>query len=113
MKTENWGGKMHSKAATIDDKYYVIGSMNWTGKAELHNDENLLIINNAKVAAATKQHFLKLWNIIPNRFLHFDPSPESPDSIGSCMDGIDNNYNGYADLGDFSCRSYLMKLNQR
>ncbi len=113
VKTENWGGKMHSKAATIDDKYYVIGSMNWTGKAELHNDENLLIINNAKVAAATKQHFLKLWNIIPNRFLHFDPSPESPDSIGSCMDGIDNNYNGYADLGDFSCRSYLMKLNQR
>ena len=49
---------MHSKAATIDDKYYVIGSMNWTDKAELHNDENLLIINNAKVAAATKQHFL-------------------------------------------------------
>ena len=87
--------------------------MNWTGKAELHNDENLLIINNPQVAAATKQHFFKLWNIIPNRFLLFDPSPESPDSIGSCMDGIDNNYNGYADFGDFSCRSYLMKLNQR
>lgn len=113
VKTENWGGKMHSKAATIDDKYYVIGSMNWTGKAELHNDENLVIIKNSNVATATKHHFFKLWNIIPDKFLHFDPAPEGPDSIGSCMDGIDNNYNGYADLGDFGCRKYLMKLNQR
>lgn len=113
VKTENWGGKMHSKAATIDDRYYVIGSMNWTGKAELHNDENLLIINSQQVANATKKHFFKLWEVIPNRFLHFDPSPEGPDSIGSCLDGIDNNYNGYADLGDFQCRNYLMKLNQK
>lgn len=113
VKTENWGGKMHTKGASIDDKYYVIGSMNWTGKAELHNDENLLIINNPHISIATKNHFFKLWNIIPDRFLHFDPSPEGEDSIGSCMDGIDNNYNGYADLGDFKCRTYLMKLNQR
>ena len=112
VKTENWGGKMHSKAATIDDKYYIIGSMNWTGKAELHNDENLLIIDNSNVAIATKNHFFKLWNVIPDKFLYFDPAPEGADSIGSCMDGIDNNYNGYADLGDFKCRTYLMKLNQ-
>ncbi len=113
VKTENWGGKMHSKAATIDDKYYIIGSMNWTGKAELHNDENLLIIDNSNVAIATKKHFFKLWNVIPDKFLHFDPAPEGPDSIGSCMDGIDNNYNGYTDFGDFKCRDYLIKLNQK
>lgn len=60
VKTENWGGKMHTKGASIDDRYYVIGSMNWTGKAELHNDENLLIIDSPKVSTATKNHFFQI-----------------------------------------------------
>lgn len=108
VKTENWGGKMHTKGATVDDEYYIIGSMNWTGKAELHNDENLLIISNPLIASVTKTHFFKLWNVIPDKYLTHDPAPEGPESIGSCMDGMDNNHNGYTDLGDFSCR-YLLK----
>lgn len=104
VKTENWGGKMHSKSAVIDDKYYVTGSMNWTGKAELHNDENLLIIENIQIAQKAKEHFRYLWSVIPNIYLYKDPSPESPESIGSCFDGMDNNHNGYVDAYDFKCK---------
>ncbi|MBQ2428307.1 MAG: hypothetical protein II264_07450, partial [Ruminococcus sp.] len=30
VKVENWGGKMHMKSLIIDDKYLLIGSMNFT-----------------------------------------------------------------------------------
>ena len=100
---------MHTKGATIDEKYFVIGSMNWTGKAEFHNDENLLIIESPSIAKETKAHFFKLWNIIPNKYLKYDPSAESPDSVGSCFDGIDNNFDGYVDALDPRCQKLYIK----
>ena len=30
VKVESWGGKMHMKAAVIDSKHIIVGSMNWT-----------------------------------------------------------------------------------
>ena len=30
VKVENWGGKIHMKAAVFDKKHVVVGSMNWT-----------------------------------------------------------------------------------
>lgn len=109
VKTENWGGKMHSKAATIDEKYYVLGSMNWTGKAELHNDENLVILNSSTIATKTKEHFGELWNVIPDKYLTYDPAPEGPASKGSCFDGIDNDYDDYVDMEDYGCSWYKNK----
>ena len=30
IKTENYAGKMHSKSMIVDDKYTIIGSMNFS-----------------------------------------------------------------------------------
>ena len=105
VKIENWGGKMHTKAAIIDDKYYIIGSMNWTGKAEFHNDENLLIIENSALAQNAIKHFAHLWKIIPNKYLYEIPKAEGKDSKYSCFDGLDNDHDGKIDLLDEDCRN--------
>ena len=103
VKIENWGGKMHTKAAIIDNEYYVIGSMNWTGKAELHNDENLLIIQNSALARNATKHFNHLWNIIPDKYLIETPKAEGIDSKYSCFDGMDNDHDGKVDCYDEDC----------
>ena len=103
VKIENWGGKMHTKAAIIDNEYYVIGSMNWTGKAELHNDENLLIIQNSALAKNATKHFNHLWNIIPDKYLIETPKAEGIDSKYSCFDGMDNDHDGKVDCNDDDC----------
>lgn len=103
VKIENWGGKMHTKAVIIDNEYYVIGSMNWTGKAELHNDENLLIIQNSALAKNATKHFNHLWNIIPDKYLIETPKAEGIDSKYSCFDGMDNDHDGKIDCYDDDC----------
>ncbi|HSA06053.1 MAG TPA: phospholipase D-like domain-containing protein [Candidatus Gastranaerophilales bacterium] len=104
VKTENFGGKMHMKSGIIDDKFLILGSMNWTGSGVSKNDENTLIIENNILAKAYKMHFLYLWNNIPEKFLNFDPKPESPDSTGSCNDGINNDYDDSMDVDDYDCK---------
>ena len=46
LKVESWGGKMHMKAATVDQKHIILGSMNWTAAGGSKNDENTLIVRN-------------------------------------------------------------------
>lgn len=55
-------GKMHNKFAIVDDDIVVTGSYNWTASAESRNDENLLIIKEAKnLASVYRDEFEKLW----------------------------------------------------
>lgn len=103
VKAENYAGKMHSKTMIIDDEYLVIGSMNFSKNGELKNDENTIILKNPKAAKFYRDFFLYQWNRIPNRWLKFVPRAESLDSIGSCSDGIDNNYDGLIDSTDAAC----------
>ncbi len=103
LKTENYAGKLHAKTMIIDDKYLITGSMNFSNSGENKNDENLLIIKNSKIAKAHKNFFLYLWTIIPNKYLKFNARPESFESIGSCSDGVDNNFNGKIDIQDAYC----------
>lgn len=103
VKVENFGGKMHCKSMVIDDSTIISGSMNFTKAGESSNDENTLIIKNPKLAVAYKNYFLTLWQKIPKRYLHYDPSPESHESINSCKDGVDNNFDGEVDLKDTKC----------
>ena len=49
VKEESWGGKMHMKAALIDKKHIIIGSMNWTSAGESKNDENTLVVLNDSI----------------------------------------------------------------
>lgn len=105
VKVENWGGKMHMKSIIIDNKTVAIGSMNFTKQGHKRNDENIIIINNEYIATKYKDHFLELWNKIPDKWLYKKPKAESLDSINSCTDGIDNDHDGYIDLQDFGCRA--------
>ena len=107
VKVENWAGKMHQKSMIIDDKTVVIGSMNFSKNGENSNDENCIIVQNApKLAKKYKQHFLMLYNSVPDKWLTKNPRPEAPESIGSCSDGVDNDFDGLIDAKDSSCFGY-------
>ena len=51
-------GKLHHKLMTIDDEITIFGSFNYTGPANLSNDENILVVGDLeepKVAIRRKQ----------------------------------------------------------
>ena len=103
VKTENYAGKLHSKSMVIDDKYVITGSMNFSNNGENKNDENTLVIKSRKIAKAYKDFFIYLWTLIPNKYLKFNVPAESTESIGSCSDGVDNNFNGKIDKAEPLC----------
>lgn len=55
------GDKLHHKFALIDDAVVVIGSQNWSKAANETNDENLLVIRNATVAAHFRREYDRLY----------------------------------------------------
>lgn len=104
LKTENYAGKVHNKSMIIDDKYVVTGSMNFSNSGENKNDENCIIIENSDIAKFYRGYFEFLWKKIPDIYLKYSVRPESKYSIGSCYDGIDNDYDGKIDFNDEGCR---------
>lgn len=104
VKTENFAGKMHMKTVIIDDKTAFIGSMNFTKSGNLYNDENCIKIENPDIVKNIKISFLDIWEKIPDKYLYQDPSAESPESEGSCFDGIDNDFDGKIDSYDAGCK---------
>ena len=104
VKTENYAGKLHSKSIIIDDKYTVIGSMNFSLSGAARNDENIVVLENPEVAKFYCRFFKYLWSRIPDTWLYKDVNAESVHSIGSCSDGLDNDYDGLVDLEDEGCR---------
>lgn len=105
VKTENFAGKCHSKSIIIDDEYTIIGSMNFSRSGEGVNDENLIIIKSPEIAKFYKTFFQYLWQRIPDYWLSHNARSESPDSIGSCSDGLDNDFDGKIDKADDSCKT--------
>lgn len=97
VKTENYAGKLHSKSIIVDDKYVVIGSMNFSNSGNYRNDENLIVIKDTKTAVFYRKYFEYLWARINDFWLIHDVAPESKYSIGSLSDGIDNDYDGLID----------------
>lgn len=55
------GDKLHHKFAVIDDSTVVIGSHNWSHAANTNNDETLLVIESATVAAHFNREFERLY----------------------------------------------------
>ena len=103
LKTENYAGKMHAKSMIIDNTYLITGSMNFSNSGVNKNDENIVIIKNKNITKAHKDFFLYLWTKIPNKYLKQNAKPESPDSLGSCTDGVDNNFNNKIDSQEEFC----------
>ena len=109
LRVENWGGKMHMKTAVADGMHTLMGSMNWSLSGSESNDENTIVIkNNAVLAGQLTSYFDKLWNSLTSYQLGLrgidDPHAESPESINSCYDGLDNNHNGLVDAEEPSCK---------
>lgn len=104
VKIENYAGKMHSKSIIIDDKYIIAGSMNFSKSGENKNDENVVIIEDARLARYYKGFFEYLWKKIPDKYLKQGVRAEGKYSIGSCSDGIDNNFDGKIDSDDEGCK---------
>lgn len=109
VKIENYAGKMHSKTMIIDDKYLLLGSMNFSYSGENRNDENFIILANPEAAKFYKSFFLYLWDKIPDKWLKYYPKAEGLDSVGSCSDGIDNDYDGLIDSADEGCATHVDK----
>lgn len=105
VKVENYAGKLHSKSIIIDDKYIISGSMNFSNSGENKNDENCLIIIDTRLARYYRGFFEYLWAKIPDKYSKINPNPESKNSIGSCTDGIDNDFDGKIDTQDTGCQN--------
>lgn len=104
VKVENYAGKVHSKSIIIDDKYIIAGSMNFSNSGENKNDENVLIVEDERLARHYKGFFEYLWKKIPDKYLKQGVRAEGKYSIGSCTDGVDNNFDGKIDSEDAGCR---------
>jgi phosphatidylserine/phosphatidylglycerophosphate/cardiolipin synthase-like enzyme len=52
---------MHHKVAIIDGYIVLIGSFNWSASAEDSNNENLLVIKSAALAATLEAEFQRIW----------------------------------------------------
>lgn len=100
VKVENWGGKMHAKAAVVDGKTLIFGSMNWTSAGERSNDENTVIASSDRLAGEFSTYFEMIWKSIDDRWLKENPDPESRDSGNSWRDGVDNDFDKLVDADD-------------
>ncbi len=53
---------LHDKIIIIDNTIVVTGSLNYSSNADDSNEENVVILDNAEIAALYLQEFDKLWN---------------------------------------------------
>lgn len=59
-------GLMHHKVMIIDQEIVVLGSYNFTNSAETRNDENLIVIYNAEIAAEFMAEFQRVYaQVVP------------------------------------------------
>eukprot|EP01024_Parvocaulis_polyphysoides_P050771 TRINITY_DN4955_c1_g1_i1.p3 TRINITY_DN4955_c1_g1~~TRINITY_DN4955_c1_g1_i1.p3 ORF type:complete len:194 (-),score=17.06 TRINITY_DN4955_c1_g1_i1:1492-2073(-) len=62
VKTDDSPYHMHHKFCVIDGKILINGSFNWTRQAVLHNQENIVIMNDQRVIKPFQSKFEQMWN---------------------------------------------------
>jgi phosphatidylserine/phosphatidylglycerophosphate/cardiolipin synthase-like enzyme len=78
--------------------------MNFTKAGNSTNDENTIILWDVPdFAKQLNQDFMTMWDSIPDEYLTKSPKPESQESINSCFDGMDNDFDEKIDKEDEDC----------
>ncbi len=54
---------LHDKVIIIDNSIVVTGSLNFSSSADESNEENIIIIDNAEIAALYLQEYQKIWGM--------------------------------------------------
>jgi phosphatidylserine/phosphatidylglycerophosphate/cardiolipin synthase-like enzyme len=54
-------GQMHHKVIVVDERIVILGSYNFTNAAEVRNDETLLVVHNAGIAAQFIEEFKRVY----------------------------------------------------
>lgn len=55
-------GFMHHKVIIVDERYVVTGSLNFSTRAEIANDENIIILDNPEIAHRYVEEFERIWS---------------------------------------------------
>ncbi|MCO4771179.1 MAG: lamin tail domain-containing protein [Deltaproteobacteria bacterium] len=81
------GGKLHHKTMIIDplstsEPTVSVGSYNWSNAASHYNDENMLVMSSAEIAAAYTEEFCA---ILDSATIHPDYSGTVPDPCASLL----------------------------
>jgi phosphatidylserine/phosphatidylglycerophosphate/cardiolipin synthase-like enzyme len=61
VRQDGNGSFLHHKIIVIDSSIVVTGSLNYSSSADDENEENVVIVDNAEIAALYLQEFDKLW----------------------------------------------------
>lgn len=61
VRQDGNGSFLHDKVIIIDNSIVVTGSLNFSSSADEENEENVIIIDNAEIAALYLQEYQKLW----------------------------------------------------
>ena len=62
VRQDGNGSFLHDKIIIVDDSIVVTGSLNYSSNADESNEENVVILDNAEIAALYLQEFDKLWS---------------------------------------------------
>jgi phosphatidylserine/phosphatidylglycerophosphate/cardiolipin synthase-like enzyme len=62
VRQDGNGSFLHDKIIIIDNTIVATGSLNYSSSADDENEENVVIVDNAEIAALYLQEFDKLWN---------------------------------------------------
>lgn len=62
VRQDGNGSFLHDKIIIVDNSIVVTGSLNYSSNADESNEENVVILDNAEIAALYLQEFDKLWN---------------------------------------------------
>jgi len=62
VRQDGNGSFLHDKIIIVDTSIVVTGSLNYSSNADESNEENVVILDNAEIAALYLQEFDKLWN---------------------------------------------------
>ncbi|MBT3189615.1 MAG: phosphatidylserine/phosphatidylglycerophosphate/cardiolipin synthase family protein [Anaerolineae bacterium] len=70
VRRDGNGSFLHHKVIVVDERIVITGSLNFSDNATESNDENILIVDNAEIAALYIQEVNRVWDMAS------DPEPD-------------------------------------